>query len=153
MCSIQWKYWWPYWRPPSISSSLLSTTHMEEEHASRRNYYNSKIEFENFICIKEIARKGQNTHKSDFRGPKILPGVWVEHKHVVLYVGHLHKPFWTKKKLTRLAGGVREGQNMAHLGHFNEKCAQMHYFDLPWPPLPTRSNFFGPKWLVQVSHI
>ena len=27
------------------------------------------------------------------------------------------------------------------------------YFDLPWPLLPTRSNFFGPKWLVQVSHI
>ena len=27
------------------------------------------------------------------------------------------------------------------------------YFDLPWPPLPTRSNFFGSKWLVHVSHI
>ena len=27
------------------------------------------------------------------------------------------------------------------------------YFDLPWPPLPTRSNLFGSKWLVHVSHI
>ena len=26
---------------------------------------------------------------------------------------------------------AREGQNMAHLGHFNGKCAKMHYFDLP----------------------
>ena len=58
-----------------------------------------------------------------------------------------------QKNLTGSAGGAREGQNMAHLGHFNGKCAQMHYFDLPWPPLPTRSNFFGPKWLVHVSHI
>ena len=33
-----------------------------------------------------------------------------------------------QKNLTGLAGGVREGQNMAHLGHFNGKCAQMHYF-------------------------
>ena len=36
-----------------------------------------------------------------------------------------------QKNLARLAGGAREGQNMAHLGHFNGKCAQMHYFDLP----------------------
>ena len=27
------------------------------------------------------------------------------------------------------------------------------YFDLPWPLLPTRSNFYGSKWLVQVSRI
>ena len=27
------------------------------------------------------------------------------------------------------------------------------YFDLPWPPLPTRANFFGSKWLVHLSHI
>ena len=23
------------------------------------------------------------------------------------------------------------------------------YFDLPWPPFPTRSNFYGSKWRVQ----
>ena len=33
-------------------------------------------------------------------------------KHVVLYVGHLYKDFGPKK-LTGLAGGVREGQNIA----------------------------------------
>ena len=58
-----------------------------------------------------------------------------------------------QKNFTGSAGGAREGQNMAHLGHFNGPWAPMHYFDLPWPPLPTRSNFFGPKWLVHVSHI
>ena len=29
-----------------------------------------------------------------------------------------------QKNLTGSAGGAREGQNMAHLGHFNGKCAQ-----------------------------
>ena len=37
-------------------------------------------------------------------------------KHVVLYVGHLYKLFWTKKNLTKLAGGVKEGQDMAQNG-------------------------------------
>ena len=37
-------------------------------------------------------------------------------KHVVIYVGHLYKPFWTKKSLTGLAGGVREGPNIAKYG-------------------------------------
>ena len=46
-----------------------------------------------------------------------------------------------------------KGQNVAHLGHFNGPWAPMHYFDLPLPPLPTRSIFFGPKWFIQVSHI
>ena len=32
-----------------------------------------------------------------------------------------------QKNLTGSAGGAREGQNMAHLGHFNGKCAKMHY--------------------------
>ena len=30
-----------------------------------------------------------------------------------------------QKNLTGLAGGAREGQNMAHSGHFNGKCAKM----------------------------
>ena len=34
-------------------------------------------------------------------------------KHVVLYVGHLYKPFWIKKKLTGLAGG---GQGRSRYG-------------------------------------
>ena len=37
-------------------------------------------------------------------------------KRVVLYAGHLYKPFWTQKKLIGLAGGVREGQNIAQNG-------------------------------------
>ena len=38
-----------------------------------------------------------------------------------------------------------------HISHWSDP--NVPYFDLPWPPLPTRSNFFGPKWLVHVSHI
>ena len=40
-------------------------------------------------------------------------------------------------------------QNIAHLGHINALTEP--YFDLPLPLLPTRSNFYGSKWLVQVS--
>ena len=47
--------------------------------------------------IKSRPRKGQNTPKSDFRGQKYPPGCEFNLKHVVLYVGHLYKPFWTKK--------------------------------------------------------
>ena len=51
-----------------------------------------------FIYIKEIAQKGQNTPNSDLSGPKIPPQrCELDMKHVVLYVGHLYKPFWTKK--------------------------------------------------------
>ena len=40
----------------------------------------------------------QNTPKSDFRGPKIPPKrCKFNMKHVVLYVGHLYKPFKSKK--------------------------------------------------------
>merc|ERR1712218_758789 len=52
-------------------------------------------------------------------------------KHVVLYVGHLYKPFLTKKKMTRLAGGVREGPNIAKYGP--------HFW--LWSPLE------APKWV------
>ena len=130
-------------------------------------------------------------------------------KHVVLYVGHMYKPFWTKKNWPGWQGGsgkVKIGQNIAqnrprfwlwspreapkwvedswkgfkstrgswgyHLGSVSgvldpfrglQRAPKpktrpilgniLTYFDLPWPPLPTRSNFFGSKWLVHVSHI
>ena len=51
---------------------------------------------------------------------------------------------WFTWKSTGLAGGARKGQNMAHLGHINGQCNVM-YFDLPWPLLPTVSNFYGLK--------
>ena len=37
-------------------------------------------------------------------------------KHVVLYVGHLYKLFWTKKIWLGWQGGVKERQNMAQNG-------------------------------------
>ena len=38
------------------------------------------------------------------------------------------------------------------LGPFNGASVPMH-FDLPWPLLPSQSNLYGSKWLVQVSCI
>ena len=51
-----------------------------------------------FYIIKSMARKGYFGPKSDFRGSKIPPQrCEINMKHVVLYVGHMYKPFWTKK--------------------------------------------------------
>ena len=86
-------------------------------------------------------------------GLKYPPKVRVRHETCSTICGTPVQAILDQKNLTGSAGGAREGQNMAHLGHFNGKCAKMHYFDLPWPTLPTRSNFFGQKWLVHVSHI
>ena len=60
-------------------------------------------------------------------------GVSCETKFGLLgFLGHPNvQAILDQKNLTGSAGGAREGQNMAHLGYFNGKCAQMHYFDLP----------------------
>ena len=81
--------------------------------------------------IKSVPRKGQNTPKSDFRGPKIPPEVRVQQETCSTICGTPVQAILDQKNLTGSAGGAREGQNMAHLGHFNGKCAQMRYFDLP----------------------
>ena len=86
-------------------------------------------------------------------GQKYPPEVRVRHETCSTICGTPVQAILDQKNLTRLAGGVREGQNNAfvHISHWNDP--NVPYFDLPWPPLPTRSNFFGPKWLVHVSHI
>ena len=35
------------------------------------------------------------------------------------------------QKISQFYWGLFEKTRLAHLGHFNGKCAQMHYFDLP----------------------
>ena len=37
--------------------------------------------------------------------------------------------------------------NLGHFYHCSRRILS-HILNLPWPPLPTGSNFFGPKWLV-----
>ena len=69
--------------------------------------------------IKSVARKGPNTPKSDFRGPKIPPEVRVQHETCITICGTLLQAILDQKNLTGLAGGVREGQNNAlvHMAH------------------------------------
>ena len=110
-------------------------------------------------------------------------------KHVVLYVVHMYKPFWTKKIWPGWQGGsgkvkillwmvlvfgfwaLRRPLNGSRTPEMDPKWSPQlplidlsgflgseakskahiwQYLDLPWPPLPTRSNLFGPKWFVQV---
>ena len=59
-------------------------------------------------------------------GLKYPPEVRVRHETCSTICGTHVQAILDQKNLTGLAGGVREGQNMAHLGHFNGKCAQMH---------------------------
>ena len=64
-------------------------------------------------------------------GLKYPPEVRVQHETCSTICGTPVQAILDQKNLTGSAGGAREGQNMAHLGHFNGKCAKMHYFDLP----------------------
>ena len=64
-------------------------------------------------------------------GLKYPQEVRVQHETCSTICGTPVQAILNQKNLTGSAGGAREGQNMAHLGHFNGKCAQMHYFDLP----------------------
>ena len=65
-------------------------------------------------------------HNLTSEGQKYPPEVRVQHETCSTVCGTHVKAILDQKNLTGLAGGVREGQNMAHLGHFNGKCAKMH---------------------------
>ena len=86
-------------------------------------------------------------------GLKYPQEVRVQHETCSTICGTPVQAILDQKNLTGLAGGVREGQNNAfvHISHWSDP--NVPYFDLPWPPLPTRSNFLGSKWLVHVPHI
>ena len=71
--------------------------------------------------------------QSDFLG---LLGLRVEQKTYSTICGTPAPAILNHENSTGSAGGAREGQSMAHLGHINGP-----YFDLPWPLLLTRSNF------------
>ena len=88
-------------------------------------------------------------YKTDFLDLKYPPEVQVEPKTCIAIFRTPVPAILNHTNLTGLAGGAREGQNIAHLGHIN--APTVPYFDLPLPLLPTRSNFYGSKWLVQVS--
>ena len=87
--------------------------------------------------------------KIDFSGLKYPPEVLVELKTCSATCGaHVHT-ILNHKDLTGSAVGVREGQNMAKNCPILPLIAP--YFDLPGPPLSTRSNLCGSKWCVHVS--
>ena len=75
----------------------------------------------------------ENSNFKNSRDPclKYPPEVRVQHETYSTICGTPVQAILDQKNLTGLAGGAREGQNMAHLGHFNGPCAPMHYFDLP----------------------
>ena len=70
---------------------------MVMEDIKRTWHLSEKTRFLCFYIIKSSKKEpkwSQNTPKSDFRGPKIHPQrCEFNMKHVVLYVGHMYKPF------------------------------------------------------------
>ena len=71
-------------------------------------------------------------------------------KHVVLYVGHMYKPFWTKKIWPGWQGGsgkVKIGQNIAQ----NGPCFWLR--SLLEAPKWVKDPWNGPKWSPQLPLI
>merc|ERR1711940_313595 len=62
-------------------------------------------------------------------GQKYPPEVRVQHETCSTICGTPVQDILDQKNSTGSAGGAREGQNMANLGHFNGPCAPIHYFD------------------------
>ena len=81
---------------------------------SGASYLKSYPKFSKMSILKSVARKGQNTPKSDFRGPKIPPRV--QHETCSTICGTPVQAILDQKNLTELAGGVREGQNLPQNG-------------------------------------
>ena len=76
--------------------------------------------------------------KTDFLDLEYPPEVQVEPKTCSTIFRTPVPAILNHTNLTGLAGGAREGQNIAHLGHINAQTVP--YFDLPLQLLPTRSN-------------
>ena len=66
--------------------------------------------------IKSVPQKGQNTPKSDFRGPKIPPKVRVRHETCSTICGTPVKAILDQKNLTGLAGGSGKVQILPNMG-------------------------------------
>ena len=76
-------------------------------------------------------------------GLKYPPEVRVRHETCSTICGTHVQAILDQKNLTGLAGGVREGQNMAHLGHFNGKCAQMQNTKNAFSQNPRMGGFWS----------
>ena len=72
-------------------------------------------------------------------------------KHVVLYVGHLYKPFWTKKIWPGWQGGSGKVKIM-HLCTFPIEITQMCHI-LTFPSLPFYISYLRKSWFSQSSWV
>ena len=89
--------------------------------------------------------------KIDFWGLKYPPEVLVELKTCSSICGHMCTPFWTAKIWQGRQWGSGKVKIWPKITPILPLIAP--YSDLPWPPLSTRSIFFGSKWCVHVSRI
>ena len=115
------------------SAYVHISTHMGPKHASKEKIL-SMVIFLIFVQ-KNVYRNRFQEAKIPLNltseGQKYPPEVRVQHETCSTICGTPVQAILDQKNLTGSAGGAREGQNMAHLGHFNGPCAPMHYFDLP----------------------
>ena len=86
--------------------------------------------------------------KADYWGLKDPLEVLVQHKICSTICGTPFPAILNQKNSTGSAGGAKNSQNGGIL-----VPPKIPHFDCFWPLLPTRSNFFGSKWLKKVSPI
>ena len=78
-----------------------------------------KFAFLFFPIIKSVPRKGQNTPKSDFRGPKIPPEVRVGHETCSTICGTPVQAILDQKKIDRVGrGGKKKSKNGSEWASF-----------------------------------
>ena len=75
----------------------------------------------------KTAKSGYFLTKLTFGALNTPPEVWVEHKTCSTICGTPVPAILNHKNSTKSAGGAREGQNMAYLGHINGPCVPMHF--------------------------
>ena len=86
------------------------------------------------ILLEKVAWNGKNSGRTDFMGPKMAPQMCkLKVKHVVPYLGHMYKPFWTMKNWSGWQGGSGKVKIWPRMG-----LAYVHFW--LWSPLET------PKW-------
>ena len=121
------------YQPPYFIKKFISTNR-------------SRVKDPHFLAQKQP--KMDIFEKADYLGLKDPLEVWVHYEICNTICGIPVPTILNHKNSTGSAGEAKNSKN----GLFLEVQKYPH-FGCFWPLLPTRLNFYGSKWLVQVSRI
>ena len=108
---------WKTWSTRAIYITWVLKTRLMEKNTHHFLKPNCrKLQDNSKNVSPKIGSKGPKKLSQIFRGPKIPPEVRVQHETCSTICGTPVQAILNQKKLTGLAGGVKEGQNMAQNG-------------------------------------